>query len=93
MLNNSMNAVFEQIFFSLFDLKSSLLLKMNSYSAEKMTLGHLNFVSDCVLSTSKTCIDQLKSSVQKRPTVSDDFGPPFTKPQKYLLSCNVAVAK
>ena len=24
---------------------------------------------------------------------SDDFGPPFTKPPNYLLSCNVTVAK
>ena len=25
--------------------------------------------------------------------LSDDFGPPFTKPPNYLLSCNVTVAK
>ena len=25
--------------------------------------------------------------------LSDDFGPPFTKPENYLLSCNATVAK
>ena len=25
--------------------------------------------------------------------LSDEFGPPFTKPQNYLISCNAAVAK
>ena len=34
----------------------------------------------------------MKSSVQKRP-ISDDFGPTFTRPPNYLLSCNVTVAK
>ena len=39
-----MNTLFEQFFFSLFVLKSSLLLKINSYGAEKMTLERLNLV-------------------------------------------------
>ena len=32
-------------------------------------------------------------STQCKNSLSDDFGPPFTKPQNHLLSCNVTVAK
>ena len=43
------------------------------------------------ISISTSCSNNWR--VQCKNSLSDEFGPPFTKPPNYLLSCNVTVAK
>ena len=57
---------------------------------------HVSSLSFCLSSlsfTSMACLHKHNRRAQCKNGLSDDFGPPFTKPPNYLLSCNVAVAK